>query len=216
MKSKNIIVVSGPSGSGKTTLIQRLMKKHPEIVFSVSHTTRPKRDNETDGVDYHFVTADQFKQMIECDAFVEWAEVYGFYYGTSCQEIETRLTDGSDRVLVLDVDVQGAINIRNKYPGALFILITPPSLDALRERLLLRERKIDRNVEKRLETSRHELNQYHMYEYIVVNDNVEQAFIVLDAIYIASRNTLARLAALMKERFVDIKDYHGKKNGDKQ
>jgi len=195
--SNNIIVVSGPSGSGKSTLIDRLMVRHPGIIFSTSHTTRPRRGSERDGEDYHFVSEEQFLHMADRGEFAEWAEVYENYYGTSYKEIETKSKTGKD--LVLDVDVQGAENIKKKYPDALFILVAPPSMEELRDRLGRREQKIDRHIQKRLETAREELTRYDIYDYIVINDNLEDAFAVLDAIYTASRNTKSRHETFMKQ-----------------
>ncbi|HLP47160.1 MAG TPA: guanylate kinase, partial [Candidatus Kapabacteria bacterium] len=123
----NLIVVSGPSGSGKSTLIRRLLQKHPELVFSTSHTTRSRREREIDGKDYHFVSTEEFRRMIESDEFVEWAQVYGNYYGTSYGEIESKTKESQKTFLVLDIDVQGARNIKKKYPDALFVFIIPPT-----------------------------------------------------------------------------------------
>jgi guanylate kinase len=194
--SSNIVVISGPSGSGKSTLIKRLLAQHPGIVFSVSHTTRPARGREKDGVDYHFVSEEQFFRMKERDEFVEWARVYDNYYGTSYKEIDTKI--GVGERLLLDLDIQGARNIKERYPDALFILVVPPSLEVLRKRLVEREKKVDRHIEKRLEIAREELSQYELYDYIVINDDVEEAFAVLNAIYIAFNNITSRHETFMK------------------
>lgn len=188
----NLIVISGPSGSGKSTLIRRLLQKHPEIVFSVSHTTRPRREREVEGKDYYFISLEQFKQMIAKDEFVEWAEVYGNYYGTGYREIETKGKAGYNKFLALDIDVQGARNIRRKYPEALFIFVIPPSLEELQNRLLKREKKEDENTRRRLEIARQELKEYEIYDYIVVNKDLDEAFYILNSIYTAYRNTTAR------------------------
>lgn len=195
----NLIVISGPSGSGKSTLIRRLLQKHGEIVFSVSHTTRPRREREIDGKDYYFISVDQFKQMIANDEFVEWAEVYGNFYGTGYREIETKGKAGYNQFLALDIDVQGARNIRQKYPEALFIFVIPPSLEELQNRLLKREKKEDDNTRKRLEIARQELNEYGIYDYIVVNKDLDQAFFILNSIYNAYRNTTARREYYIKK-----------------
>lgn len=194
----NLIVISGPSGSGKSTLIRRLLEKHREIVFSVSHTTRPRREREIDGKDYYFVSVDQFKQMIANNEFVEYAEVFGNYYGTSYREIETRGNANYNNFLALDIDVQGARNIRKKYLEALFIFIIPPSLEELQNRLLKREKKEDENTRKRLEIARQELKEYEIYDYIVVNKDLDQAFFILNSIYTAYRNTTARREYFIK------------------
>jgi guanylate kinase len=198
----NIIVISGPSGSGKTTLIARLMKQHPEIIFSTSHTTRPIRGREVNGKDYHFIPEMEFLEMVENDQFVEWAKVYGNYYGTSYREVESKSKIGGDKILALDIDVQGARKIREKYPEALFIFVVPPSLEILQQRLEARERKIDQHIRKRLEIAKEELKQYNIYDYIVVNDKLEEAFKVLDAIYTAYRHSKWRQEDFMKKYLI--------------
>lgn len=198
----NIIVISGPSGSGKTTLIAELMKQHPEIIFSTSHTTRPIRGKEVNGCDYHFIPRDEFLEMVKNDEFVEWAEVYGNYYGTSYREIEHKSKKGGDTILALDIDVQGARKIKEKYPDALFIFVVPPSLEILRQRLEARERKFDQHIRERLEIAKEELKQYSIYDYIVVNDKLEEAFKVLDAIYTAYQHTRWRQEAFMKQYLI--------------
>lgn len=198
----NIIAISGPSGSGKSTLIGRLMKRHPEIIFSTSHTTRPIRVKEVNGRDYHFISQQEFLEMVKNDEFLEWAEVYGNYYGTSYREIDSKSKRGDDTILALDIDVQGARKIKEKYPGTLFIFVVPPSLEILRQRLEARERKIDQHIRGRLEIAKEELKQYSIYDYIVVNDKLEQAFKVLDAIYIAFRHTRWRQEAFMKKYLI--------------
>jgi len=201
---RNIFVISGPSGSGKTTLIKRLMALHPRIVFSTSHTTRTIRAGETHGKEYYFVSVEEFLRLRDNGEFVEWAEVYGNYYGTSLKEIETKSVHRDENggfTLVLDIDVQGAINIRKKYPEAQFVLITPPSMEELRNRLIIREQKIDAHFEHRLRIANEELQQFNVYDYIVINDQLEEAFSILNSIFIAFQNTTARRAAFMKERF---------------
>jgi guanylate kinase len=195
----NIIVISGPSGSGKSTLIGLLMAQHPEIIFSTSHTTRQIRAKEVNGRDYHFIPQEEFLDMVKNEEFVEWAEVYGNYYGTSYREIEARSKKGGDTILALDIDVQGARKIKEKFPDALFIFVVPPSLEILRQRLEARERKFDRHIRERLEIAKKELQQYNIYDYIVVNDKLEEAFKVLDAIYTADRHTRWRQEAFMKK-----------------
>lgn len=198
----NIIVISGPSGSGKTTLIARLMEQHSEIIFSTSHTTRPIRGREINGRDYHFITQEEFLEMVENDQFVEWAKVYGNYYGTSYREVESKSKIGGDKILALDIDVQGARKIKKKYREALFIFVIPPSLEILRQRLETREKKFDQHIRKRLEIAKEELKQYNIYDYIVVNDKLEEAFEVLNAIYTAYRHTKWRQEAFMKKYLI--------------
>jgi guanylate kinase len=196
----NIVVVSGPSGCGKSSLIRKLMGKHPEIVFSTSHTTRAKRERETQGVEYHFVSREKFRDMIDNNEFVEWAEVYENFYGTSYREIETKARGG--KYLLLDLDVQGAKNIKAKFPEALLILIVPPSFEELQRRLVGREKKVDDDVRKRLEIARDELSQYKLYEYVVINDNFSKASYTLDSIYTAYRNLTPRREIYIKNLLV--------------
>ncbi len=206
----NIIVISGPSGCGKSTLINHLMEQHTDILFSTSHTTRPIRDNEIDGKDYYFISKEQFLQMIDNDEFVEWAQVYQNYYGTSCREIETKCQSGKS--LMLNLDVQGAKNFKKKYPEALYIFVVPPSLEELQRRLKERENKMDPNTLKRLEVAREEMEHYHLYDYIVVNDNLQEAMHVLSSIYTAYQNTTARHEAFVKSLLVSknlATDKHG-------
>ena len=207
----NIIVISGPSGCGKSTLINHLMEQHRDILFSTSHTTRPIRNNEIDGKDYYFISKEQFLQMIDKDAFVEWAQVYqGYYYGTSYREIEAKSRGGKN--LVLNLDVQGAKNLKKKYPDALFIFVVPPSLEELQQRLKERENKMDAHILERLEVAREEIAHYHLYDYIVVNDNLQEAMHVLNAIYTAYQNTTARHEAFVKRLLVSenlAADEHG-------
>lgn len=202
----NIIVISGPSGSGKSTLIRQLLQKHPEIVFSTSHTTRPRRNREIEGRDYYFVTKGQFQEMIDNGEFVEWAQVYGNYYGTSFREIEKKARSGSTKFLVLDIDVQGAKSIKAKYPDALFIFVVPPSLDELQRRLVGREKKIDGVIRKRLKIAEDELKQYFIYDYVIINDHLERSFHILNSIFIASRNSTPRREVFIKKLLNSRKD----------
>lgn len=203
----NIIVISGPSGSGKSTLINRLVAEHADIVFSTSHTTRPKRANEIEGKHYYFVSEEKFKEKIANNEFVEWARVYQNLYGTSTTEIKRKA--GGDKNLVLDVDTQGARNIKEKFPHALFIFIVPPDLKELKKRLVEREKGINSNIENRLNTAAEELKQYKIYDYLVVNDKVEEAYAVLKSIYTAYNNSTAKkkklIENMLKEKITNDK-----------
>ncbi len=195
----NLIVISGPSGCGKSTLIRRLLKKHRELLFATSHTTRPRRGREVEARDYYFVSREQFLEMKDNNEFVEWAEVHGNYYGTSHREIETKAGLGRNRFLVLDLDVQGAGNIKKIFPDALFVFVAPPSMEELERRLVGREKSMDLHVQKRLEIARQELKEYPLYNYIIINKKLETAFYILNAIYTAHRNTTARREWFMKK-----------------
>jgi guanylate kinase len=186
----NIIVISGPSGCGKSTLIHKLLAACPKLRFAVSHTTRPPRDNEICGRDYHFVSRPLFQKMLKNHEFVEWAEVYGQQYGTSWQELHRKSSKG--RTLVLDIDVQGARNIKRQFPEAMTIFVIPPSLAELKKRLRKREMKWDQETEHRLQKALHELRGYKQYEYVIVNHDLEKAFSELHCLYVAFCRQMVR------------------------
>ena len=167
------IVLSAPSGAGKTTIARALVEGTEDVVFSVSATTRPARDHEMDGVDYHFLSEQDFQAMIEVDEFVEWAEVHGHLYGTSRKAVEEALDDG--RFLILDIDVQGALQIRQRVADAVLVFVLPPSADVLVERLRERGTEGEDTVARRIENARGELEQASQFDYVVVNENLDQA-----------------------------------------
>lgn len=167
-----IFVISAPSGTGKTTLCEKLLKLLPDLKLSISHTTRKPRNGERNGIDYYFIDKETFKKMIDTDEFVEWAEVYGNFYGTSKKAINSLISNGYD--ILLDIDTKGAKNIKKLYPDSVLIFILPPSLDELERRLI--NRNEDKNVIKlRLSKASQEISQYKFYDYVVINDNIEQA-----------------------------------------
>jgi guanylate kinase len=168
----NIFVVSAPSGTGKTTICERLIKNLSNLKMSISHTTRKPRIGERDGVDYFFVDKEVFEAMIKNDDFVEWAEVYGNFYGTSKKVINELLQSGND--ILLDIDIQGAKNIKKVYPDSVLIFILPPSLEELEKRLKQRKEEID-TIKMRLNKVKEEISQYKNYDYLVINDDVDKA-----------------------------------------
>ncbi len=194
---RNIIVISGPSGCGKSTLIGLLLAEFPELQFSVSHTTRPPRPMEADGKDYHFVSDARFERMVRAGQFVEWAEVHGRRYGTSWREIRAR--SGKGRTLVLDIDVQGARNIKRQFPEAMGIFVVPPTLAALKKRLLLRQAKLDREARQRLAAALKELRAYKLYDYVVINDELASALSDLNCLYVAFCRQTARNGGAIKK-----------------
>jgi len=177
------VVLSAPSGAGKTTIARALVKEIEDVVFSVSATTRPARDHEVDGVDYHFLSEAEFRAMIEADELVEWAEVHGHLYGSSREALQAASEEG--RFLVLDVDVQGAMQMRDRVPDAVLVFVLPPSVDALVERLTERGTEGKDNVTQRIENARGELEQASRFDYIVVNENLEQAIDEVRSIVLA-------------------------------
>jgi guanylate kinase len=186
----NIIVISGPSGSGKSTLIRKLLSACPELHFSVSHTTRPPRRNEVCGRDYYFVTPSIFQKMIRNHEFAEWAEVHGQHYGTSWREVRDK--SGKGQTLVLDIDVQGARNIKRQFPEAMTIFVIPPSLAELKKRLRKREMKWNKETQQRLQSALNELNGYGLYDYLIVNLDLKKAYADLHCLYIAFCLQIAR------------------------
>jgi len=168
-----VFIVSGPSGAGKSTIIHRVMEQDPRLAFSVSHTTRPPRPGETHGRDYYFVSREEFERLIDEDAFLEWANVYGEYYGTSKWEID-RLT-GLGKDVILDIDVQGARQVMEKLERNRWVsvFILPPDLETLRQRLISRGKDPMDRIERRLAVAKTEISQADLYDYRIVNDDLE-------------------------------------------
>jgi guanylate kinase len=181
MKRRGILyTISAPSGAGKTSLVQALLERCASVRVSVSHTTRPARPGEIDGVNYHFVDLATFGAMIEQSAFLEQAEVFGNLYGTSQQWVEDTLTDGLD--VILEIDWQGAQQIRRLMPASIGIFILPPSLSCLRERLTGRGQDDSAVIERRLAEARSEMTHYPEADYLIINDDFERALSDLIAI----------------------------------
>ncbi len=181
----DLIIVSGPSGAGKSALASAALANLPGLSFSVSYTTRPPRGNERDGVEYYFVTKAEFETLVHTGSLLEWAEVYGNYYGTARRFIDERLGRGED--VLLDVDVQGARSIRGKRPDAVSIFIMPPSYQVLRVRLENRRLDKDYIIEQRLKIARREIAQYRDYDFLIVNEDFDTAVEELKAIILGSR-----------------------------
>ena len=188
-----LLVISGPSGAGKGTLVDRLVKARPECVFAVSATTRPRRAVESEGVQYEFVTRDEFEKRRVEGWFLEWAEVHGYLYGTPARFVDEQVAAG--RIVVLDVDVQGGASVRRVRPEAVSVFVYPPSVDALRQRLLGRRTDKPEVIEQRLRNAPGELAHYRDYNYLVINDELEQATDRLIAIVDAERSRVRRLHA---------------------
>jgi guanylate kinase len=180
-----LFVISAPSGSGKTTLVQKLIRSFFDLRFSVSYTTRGPRGAERDGVDYHFVTRDEFQEKIRKGEFLEWAEVHGNLYGTSKVETERIRTGGQD--ILLDVDVQGADQVRKAEPEAVTMFVMPPSFQVHEERLRGRKQDSPEVIEGRLAGARREIDRYRDYHYVLVNDGIEETAELLKSIVLAER-----------------------------
>jgi len=181
----SIIVISAPSGAGKSTLVKRLMAAVHNLVFSVSYTTRPPRAGEKRGRDYFFVSRRRFRQMIARGEFMEWADVFGHFYGTSRNQIRAAQRRGQD--ILLDIDVQGHRQVRKKLPEAVSIFVLPPSFRELARRLRHRHSDAPEVIARRLETARREIAHWSQYDYLVVNDRLRAAGGALEAVVEAAR-----------------------------
>jgi len=169
----NIIAISAPSGAGKTTIVKEILRRYPQIVFSVSATTRPKRETETDGIEYFFITEGQFKQKIENKEFVEWEKFYDYYYGTFKSFIDDNINEGKN--VLLEIEVKGAISIKRIYPDSHVIYILPPSYEELVKRLKNRNTETEADFLKRIERAKMELSLKDQFDYIVVNEILNNA-----------------------------------------
>ncbi len=181
----NLIVVSAPSGAGKTSLAERVLKRVPNLRFSISYTTRQPRGSEQHGVDYHFVSEEEFQAMRERGEFLESAEVHDRLYGTHEAQVEEMLAAGFD--VMLDIDVQGAEQVRRRVPDAILIFVLPPSRDVLESRLLTRNLNQPGDIEQRLRNGVVEVQLYEHFDYVIVNDDLDRALAQLEAIIIAER-----------------------------
>ncbi|MBN1224769.1 MAG: guanylate kinase [Candidatus Aminicenantes bacterium] len=179
-----LFIITGPSGCGKSTLVRHVMEQVKSLEFAVSHTTRIKRDGEQEAKDYYFVKEKEFKQMIDEDMFGEWAVVHGHYYGTSKREIEKKSTM---KDLILDIDVQGATQIKEKHKKAVFIFVLPPGFQALKKRLQQRGQDSPRAIRDRLDMAKKEIRHYPMFDYIIINDDLDMAVEELKSVIISKR-----------------------------
>lgn len=195
-----LLVVSSPSGAGKTTLCHRLIDEFPDIVFSVSYTTREKRRGEEEGVDYCFVDDDTFTKMVDSGEFAEWAEVHGNRYGTTVTAVRQALEGG--RHVLFDIDYQGGRQLKAKFENeAVLVFVLPPSLDELEARLRKRATDAEDVIERRLVKAHDELKQYGLYQYLIVNDDLPRAYDRLRAVYLASQCGINRMGPVA-ERLV--------------
>ena len=187
-----LFIVSAPSGAGKTSLVRRVIKDLADVGVSVSHTTRDKRSGEIDGQDYFFTDRDAFEQMVEADQFLEYAEVFGNYYGTSLNAVQQNLNDGRD--VILEIDWQGAAQVRQKLDDVVSIFILPPSRATLIERLKGRGQDSEEVIERRTGEAVAEMQQYHRADYLIINDDFDQALMELKAVILSYRVSKSRQA----------------------
>ena len=190
-----LFVITGPSGCGKSTLIRKVRRSLGDLEFSVSHTTRAPRPSEKDGIEYYFVTEKAFERMVREKRFIEWARVHGHLYGTSRAEVDRK---SRRRDVVLDIDVQGARQVRTRMPGSVPIFIMPPVAGELRRRLERRHEDSPEAVERRLRNARAEIRAYGEFDYVVVNDDLAKAAADLKAVIVASRHRTGAMAGDLK------------------
>ena len=191
-----LIVVSGASGTGKGTVCKKILADMPEISYSISATTRAPRPGEVDGKEYYFLSRDEFNAWIADEKFLEFAEVYGNFYGTPLNKIEERLNRGED--ILLEIDVQGALNVKSKCPEGVYIFLLPPSIEELKRRIEGRGTETPESLQRRLANAVAEINIGREYNYVVVNDSVENAVAKIKAILVAERCKVERNAEKFK------------------
>jgi len=191
-----LLILSSPSGAGKTTLTRKLREKFPNLRFSVSHTTRKPRTTEENARDYHFITRPDFDELVEREAFLEWAHVHENCYGTSLAEIERAKADPQCGGIIFDIDYQGARQIRAKVPEAIAVFILPPSMIELERRLKGRNSETHETLTKRFAAAQVEIEHYGFFDYLVVNDDIDNAFRHLEGIILAERSRRHRRAEL--------------------
>ncbi len=189
--------MSAPSGCGKTSLAKRALKEMSDLTFSVSHTTRQPREGEREGVDYFFIRKNDFQKMVEQDAFLEHAHVYGNDYGTSRTFVDAKLADGYD--VLLDLDVQGAVQVKERYPAAILLFVLPPSLEALQRRL--RNRGLDDPdvIAERLKIAKKVIDYYTNYQFVIINKEIEESLLELKSIVQVAGYRMEQRKALAEE-----------------
>ena len=197
-----VFIISAPSGSGKSTLVNQLLKLVPDLNFSISYTTRAPRGKEQNGKQYHFVSREQFEQMIGAEEFLEHADVFGNYYGTARRFLTQALQE--ERDLLLDIDVQGAEQIKRKLPDAASIFILPPNRNTLEQRLRERGEDAEQVIQRRLVTASREIENYDKYNYILINDVLEDSIESLKSIVLAER--MRRSLPAAQGRIIELAD----------
>ncbi len=197
--SGNLFVISAPSGAGKSTIIKALKERIEGLGYSISHTSRKPRGKESDGIDYHFLKKETFRGMIDAGAFVEWAQVYDDLYGTSFSSLDEQTSAGLD--VLLDLDTQGAKNIKKHFKNSVLIYVLPPSLDVLEKRLLARGTDAETVIKSRMKKTTGEIKQCVWYDYIIVNDDLEKAIKEAQVIIMSVRCRTAQQIPIVKEMF---------------
>lgn len=190
MKKGFLLVISGPSGVGKGTVLHDLMNTQTNLVYSVSATTRKKRDGEIEGVSYFYISHEEFEKMIEEDKFLEYAHVHNNYYGTPKDFVENKINEG--KIVILEIDVQGALNIKKNTDNGVFIFLAPPSLTELKNRIVGRGTETDEDIKIRMHNARKELEHINDYDYLVVNDHLNTAITSVNEIINAEKHRVFR------------------------
>lgn len=204
--TSGLYIISGPSGVGKSTLVHQLRNRVPRLGYSISHTSRVPRANEENGVHYHFVDKETFQKMIDEKAFVEWAEVYNDFYGTSFSGLRNQFDKRLD--VILDIDSQGAKNIKSRFKESVLIYILPPSLEILKKRLTSRAMDNKETVMTRFYEATRELRNCVWYHYIIINDDLEKAVKELESIILCDRCRTSRVLPKIKEMLGDVEESH--------
>jgi guanylate kinase len=197
LQKGHLFVITAPSGTGKSTIIEMVRGNLGEVYYSISHTTRAPREGEVNGVHYHFVSRQAFEKMIQAGEFIEWAVVYDQLYGTSTSAVESALSSGKD--ILLDLDIQGALEVKRQFSESTLIFIFPPSLEVLKERLQNRSMHDDTNIELRMKRAEEEISKCKDYDFLIVNNALEQSVKEVEAIIISQRaRTKRRLPFFQK------------------
>lgn len=202
-KQGNLIIISGTTCAGKGTVIKKLLENHNDIVLSISYTSRAKREHEVDGVDYYFVTKEEFEEKIKAGDFLEYAKVhYGDYYGTPKKEVIKQLETGKD--VILEIDVQGAKQIKEKFPETILIFIMAPSMEEVKRRIKMRGDENNEQIVSRFKVAYNEINQINNYNYVVVNDDLNEALKKVEAILISEKLRADRIEEVFVENQEEI------------
>lgn len=199
LQKGHLFVITAPSGTGKSTIIEMVRGNLGEVYYSISHTTRAPREGEVNGVHYHFVSRQAFEKMIQAGEFIEWAVVYDQLYGTSTSAVESALSSGKD--ILLDLDIQGALEVKRQFSESTLIFIFPPSLEVLKERLQSRSMHDDTNIELRMKRAEEEISKCKDYDFLIVNNALEQSVKEVEAIIISQRARTKRRLPFFQEIF---------------
>ena len=199
----DLIIVSGTTCAGKGTVIKKILENHNDIILSISHTSRPKREHEKDGVDYYFITQEEFEEKIKKDEFLEYAKVhYGNYYGTSRVELERLLETGKD--VILEIDVHGAKQVKEKFPETVLIFILAPSMEEVMRRIMMRGDENKEQIISRFKVAYNEINQLNNYNYVVVNEHLGDAVAKVEAILVSEKLRVDRIESVFVKNEEEI------------